>query len=326
MREDTDLIKITKLEKIKIFIAKLLKNKIFCISLFFFFIYTSTELLNNITYKEIIQSGVTMKERIHSMLLAIYTFFLFHKVVGTAFIFLGAYLIFKVMTGKTKLTCFIIGFIAEVYGIINYIILDARGVGLSISDIYSVKTAMNVAKGMKVEINIFFIISILIYTLANIFLFKNNVFSKKEEKNNWKIKVKKFAVACVIFVIMFNFAPLMNRIDAWDVNFAYKFSGAGLAIMRMFKDINLKKPAGYSIEKVEEILNCYTDDEIESIEEKPNIIVVMNESFSDLESVFNINLEEDPLTYYKSLISGENIVSRSYTFFRVWWRNCKRGV
>ena len=81
-------------------------------------------------------------------------------------------------------------------------------------------------------------------------------------------------------------------------------------IVRMAKDIKVSKPKNYNPDIVVHILNEYEDDTIDyGAEEAPNILIVMNESFSDLQKCYEIELSADPIETYHSLLERENVIS-----------------
>ena len=79
----------------------------------------------------------------------------------------------------------------------------------------------------------------------------------------------------------------------------------------MAKDIKVKKPNNYNENEIKKLLESYEDDtnNIESTDDFPNVVVIMNESFSDLDMSYNLGLAEDPISYFHELVQGENVVS-----------------
>lgn len=79
----------------------------------------------------------------------------------------------------------------------------------------------------------------------------------------------------------------------------------------MLSDIRVEKPAGYNEQEVKTLLESKQQEENGGIlneEEWPNIIVVMNESFSDLYQTAEIG-KQDPIPYFRRLIQRENVIS-----------------
>lgn len=78
-------------------------------------------------------------------------------VLGMA-ILLAVFAILKGITGNAKASCAIILAFEFIFEILNYIVMQLRGTGITIADVYAIRTAMNVAEeGMSVSITGFFI-------------------------------------------------------------------------------------------------------------------------------------------------------------------------
>jgi phosphoglycerol transferase MdoB-like AlkP superfamily enzyme len=64
----------------------------------------------------------------------------------------------------------------------------------------------------------------------------------------------------------------------------------------------VEKPEGYSSKAVAEITDQYTSDSVEDTEYKtPNVIVIMDEAFADLQSVGTFETNEEVMPFYRSL-------------------------
>lgn len=77
----------------------------------------------------------------------------------------------------------------------------------------------------------------------------------------------------------------------------------------------MAKPAGYSAEKVKEVVAKYQTDTTVTATEKPNIVYIMSESFSDPLRLKGIQSDADPLQAYKEIAnqtySGQ-LLSQNY--------------
>ncbi len=74
------------------------------------------------------------------------------------FILLALFAILKGVTGNTRASCILLFIFSLVFEIINYIVRQLRGSGITIADIFAIQTAVNVAdKGMNVSITGYFI-------------------------------------------------------------------------------------------------------------------------------------------------------------------------
>lgn len=297
--------------KIKEFFKSNTFKKAIFITLFFFICYVSTEALNgnDIQLSKLFDFSISWEEKSAIIDSKIEDFFRFPKFICNLAIYIFLYWIVYGLTNRTKLSCTIVSGASVIFGIINYVVMQVRGIAITVSDVYAIQTAANVAKGISPEFNENFIFGIFLFAIAMIVLWK---FSKFDDKKETKTFKRKFAtsvlgVFCVVFFFMFD--PLMENIEIWDINNSYANSGAGLTLMRMIKDLKINKPENYNINDVKNILASFENDVLSEKNEFPNVIVVMNESFADLEKIFNIELEEDNISYFHDFIEEENVVS-----------------
>lgn len=306
-----------KEKKLAIKIQSILKKapwkKIIIIGLFFLFCYFISELLNgnDVIFMKIFGFSSTWGERVTFFKNAFLDFFKFPKFVVNYFLLIFSYWIIYGLTNKTKLSCGIILVCTFLFGTANYIVTGLRGISITISDIYSVRTAINVAGGMKPTVEGNFIIATILFIALFFVLIKCIKVDEKKEIHTTRAKTITIIVGIVGMVFLCVPDYFTNGVELWNINRAYANSGAGLTIVRMAKDFKVKKPKKYESNEVRNILDKYTDDteKIEENKDYPNIVVVMNESFSDLSLAFDIGWSEDPIECYRKIIEQENVVS-----------------
>ena len=135
-------------------------------------------------------------------------------------------------------------------------------------------------------------------------------FQIKEKKIKIWQRISLFCLGCVVIVTIAN-SEYLEEISIWNINQTYQWHGTPLAIVKMLSDIRVEKPAGYNEQEVKTLLESKQQEENGGIlneEEWPNIIVVMNESFSDLYQTAEIG-KQDPIPYFRRLIQRENVIS-----------------
>lgn len=302
MEEEKQLIK-----KVKKFDIK----KTIIIILFFFLCYIFMELLNgnNIAFTKIFNLSTSFDEKITLIGNIMYDFFRFPKFIGNFLILIFLYLIIYGLTNKTKVACSIVSGAMFLFGIINYFVTQIRGIGITISDIYSIQTALNVASGIKFNIDGNFIVATFIFIAINFVLWKFFNFKEREKVRLRRMRLTSVLVGVLGMFSIFTSEAIMGTVAIWNINESYAVSGAGLTIMRLVKDLNIKKPAGYSEAEVSDILFQYTDETEDYSGDLPNVIVIMNESFADINDVYNINILNDNLPFYHQLLEDDNVIS-----------------
>ena len=315
MEKNNELIVRPKDKKIKFknILKKINLKKLFFLLIFFFICYSISELLNgtNISFSKIVGFSIEWEDRINYIKNIAKGFFRFPKFIINYCIFVCLYFILYGFTNRTKFSCFAILVFDFLFGLINYTVRSFRGVSVTLSDIYSIRTALNVASGLKLTVESNFIVATCLFALFALIILKLIRFKDKNEKKPTIAKNITIILGVIGLVVICAPDYFTKDVQLWNINNAYAESGAGLTLIRMAKDFKVSKPKKYNVDDSKNILAQYEDD-VDSVEDSsdlPNVLVIMNESFSDLALSYDLGLSEDPLEFYHELITGDNIVS-----------------
>jgi phosphoglycerol transferase MdoB-like AlkP superfamily enzyme len=211
------------------------------------------------------------------------------------------FIIFRKIKLASALSLMIIYYIA----IANYFVISFRGIPIVFSDIYSIKTAFSVSGGYDFIINNNFIYSMIIFGLTMLLM------TLSSEKNFYRYKLKNLIKLFILFsflIVLFNFTYSSNIYFSdishthWEPSEKFKKYGyfsSFIYDMKKSVTINIED---YSVEYVNSILSNYNKDKnINETSKKPNIIVVMNEAFSDLNIIGDFKTNEDYIPFFRSL-------------------------
>ena len=231
--------------------------------------------------------------------------FLEISILMNILILLSLILIFLGITKKLKITLIITATFAYLIGIINFLLIEIRGMPFVFSDIFSIKTATNVMSDFNVEIGYNFWCSIAIFIIIFLLIFFLN-----DKEINKNINKKRSAFLGIFFIIgiwISSSSSLYYVTSESDQVYGVLYN-----FLKSTKNIFLQEPKGYSKEKAEEILNRYNVEKNEnSVEEKPNIIVIMNETFADINRIYNLGFE-DNISFIKNISDDTKLYSPSY--------------
>lgn len=228
-------------------------------------------------------------------------------------IFMILFFVFK----KVKFTLILLNIFTLLFGIFNYVLIDITGSPFSFFNLYLWRSALNSIEKFSVYFSSYFYFSILIFFINIIFI----VFFIKEDRWLGKIDKTIFLISGLLIIsIIWVFAtPKLYYITNKSDN---KY-GTLYRFLKTTKNVSLEKPEGYSIEKVQDILKKYDindnelnnniDNEKEQTNiteesDKPNIIVIMNESLSDINSVYKMGYDKN-LEFINSLSNGTKLYS-----------------
>lgn len=228
-----------------------------------------------------------------------------------------AWLLFFI-TGSGTLALRIETVVAFVYGLINHYVMAFRSTPLVPWDVFSVKTAASVAGNYDftpteelLKVCVAFVIVFLMLHFVKL-------------KFPYGVFLRIIPVIC-ISIILSGFVNLLWDDEFQTDSYLYPFlftpahmtkvNGMAVTFAMDMEYIFVEKPEGYSVKKAEEILESYrTEEDVPSDTELPNIIVIMNEAFSDLSVLGDFETNQDYMPYIHSLQQGhENTVTGNLT-------------
>lgn len=200
-----------------------------------------------------------------------------------------------------------------IIGICNYYKLLMKGENVVLWDVLNLQAAAGMMTELKIEIGWQVVVSVLVLLVVLYHQFKG---ARKQQKISTRFKYFAFTfvvLSSLTIGIIFNNEALtrlkITNMD-WNQDKNYRENGFILSFFMNLKNISVIEPENYSEETVNEIV-----DRIEQIEDptpvqvdkQPNIVVVMNESFSDI-TIANegLSFDEDIMPFIHSL--NQNVV------------------
>lgn len=234
------------------------------------------------------------------------------------------------MTGRLRMAYRIEGSIAMLFGIANAYVVRFRTNPIVPWDIFSWRTAASVADNYDFapDVRMAVVTAVFVAALAALqpirFTIKKFAF--------WKrcIPGAVLVAVLVVFANVLQDESFQNSHRLYNKLFTPVFmtevDGIPVTFVMNLAYMSIDKPDGYSIAGAEEILAEYVErqdaprqkgqsenseaDLTQSAEELPNIIVVMNESFSDLSVLGELETNRDYMPFLHSLQQGaENTVT-----------------
>jgi phosphoglycerol transferase MdoB-like AlkP superfamily enzyme len=204
-----------------------------------------------------------------------------------------------------------------IIGLANYYVLEFRSAPIMPWDIYSIGTAASVAGNFSYKLEkqpILVIAGFIILIILSSFV---NLEIKGSGK--WKVKVYIIRAICAFACIglMCSFTSMLHKDSTitkyklYDKLFTpsvmSKRDGTAVAFLMELKYISVDKPDGYSAEAASKILASYEDvTEIETVSDNlPNIIVIMNEAFSDPAILGDFETNQDYMPFIHSIMNGD---------------------
>ncbi len=195
---------------------------------------------------------------------------------------------------------------------LNYFILLFRGNPIIPSDLLAWRTGVSVASGYELYFSKDFI-------LATVIVYSLFVIGQRLEGAEKGPSILNRSVVLVVFSLI-TALPLhsffatdlikskIQVIDFFAPKYTYAAFGTAFGFVANLEAMQTKEPKGYSVDKVEEIMQKIPASDEETLYPitdkyglKPNIIVIMNEAFSDLSMLGDFQTNKEYLPYIRSL-------------------------
>ena len=224
--------------------------------------------------------------------------------------------------------------------IVNFYVQQFRGTPIVPWDFLSIRTAANVAGGFEYKIYW----QMLLATFGFVFLLLT-AGKMKAKLRFLPVRIGAFVIAAAALVILISGLQKDEQKSFWGIdttlftpNVRYTKNGFWPAFLSNISFLNIDRPDGYSAKKAAEIAQ-EADREYSAPEkadsslssekpsaQHPNIIVIMNEAFSDLSVLGDFNTSEDYMPNFRSLmeeytgghlmvsVKGGNTANTEYEF------------
>lgn len=180
---------------------------------------------------------------------------------------------------------------------VDYIVISFRGSEIKMGDFYSIKTGVSVVSQYKLQLNSAVNYSIAVF-LAILFVLAVTRFFKKTPKNQFPRITGALCLGASLFAVSWCMNNSNNYMQLWAYE-GVKYNGVTYNFLIEARDSRIVAPEGYSEEYAKELLK--SGNVTESAESTPNVIVVMNEAFSDLKVLGDFQTNANPIEFFESL-------------------------
>lgn len=190
--------------------------------------------------------------------------------------------------------------------LINYYVCQFRGSSLSAVDLLATRTALTVLDSYRLTMSSELWYSILWFTFFIILGFWCDIPVKGKK---YHISVTILSLSCILaFYTFWNKSDYFRKHDLqniyWTVNANELLNGFLLSFAFSAQDFSMDKPGDYSEEKlmqlIEEVQEAFQP-QSSMTTSLPHIICIMNEAWSDLRVLGNLETSEDFMPLYDSL-------------------------
>lgn len=223
------------------------------------------------------------------------------------------------LIGRAAIALQIVTVCSMLFGLVNHYVMKFRSTPFVPWDFYSVKTAMSVAdeydfspEGQVIIVTLFFLLIIIA-----LFFWKFRL--------EMRFRYRMIAVLSV-FICLIQFVRCLQNEEFQRRNYLYPFlftpgymtkvNGMAVTFAMDLAYVKVDRPSGYRKEDAQMLLEAYQtkEEETTAVNQKdrnyPNIIVIMDEAFSDLSVLGNLPVNEDYMPFVHQLQKGtENTIT-----------------
>lgn len=230
-------------------------------------------------------------------------------------LFIGFAVFFWMLTGSRKWAMGMESAAALIWGLADYYVISFRGTPVVPWDLFSISTAASVAGEYNYGLDKRAVITILGF--IGIFLLEILIPEKRIAGKYWTVRIcgALLGICCLFgeYAILQN-DQFLSGIVFYDKLFTpyamIKRDGIATAFLYEIQFLAVHKPEGYDADEAEEVYEALRDDIAASNDRKPNIIVVMDEAFSDPAVLGDFETNIDYMPFIHSLQEGkENTVT-----------------
>ena len=253
------------------------------------------------------------------------------------------------LTGSVRMGFRLATLVPMLFGLTNYFVVSFRGSPIVPWDLLSFGTAASVADNYEFVLSWKAFYSVLAFIWMILLSSKSTV--KLGRKKLRVISIAAYAALMFLYVgeIQNSAVQSFFGMDTtlFTLNVLYRNNGIAAAFLGNLRFLNIEQPSGYSVDKVEELMQQVeadeqgeedaknepeTDAQGETVQatqaetnataeteapassgQYPNIVVIMNEAFSDLSVWGDFATSEEVMPFFKSLqqeaVGGELYVS-----------------
>ncbi len=220
--------------------------------------------------------------------------------------------LFYTVTGRLRIALLLETGIFFIYGLANYFVLKFRSQPIQPWDFYSIGTALSVADNFSYTLTTRALAAMTGFALLAVVII---LFGKNTLKKGWIFRSVSALSALVLLGVYINLLHneefVEQDIRMYDKLFtpttmSYK-DGTAVAFLLELQYIDVDVPDGYDAEEEAALL---AEKSVGEVSDRPNIIVIMDEAFSDPAVLGEVDANMDYMPFVHSLQNGaENTIT-----------------
>lgn len=225
------------------------------------------------------------------------------------------------ITNSMKISIISITALSFIFSYACYFVYKFRGSPLYFTDLSTIGAAAGVAGEYDYTLTAQMIIQLIVSLLVT----AAAIFLKEKQHLEKEFRLPLLGIYGVCFVLFLYIFVFSTTLASWNVKIhhfhtrsSYRKNGAVVSFIRTAQMTKVDRPEGYSIEAVQALADKIKDELGEDVSQKeayknPNVIVIMNESFADIQSLGELPTSEEVMPFINGLtentVKGKAYVS-----------------
>ena len=214
------------------------------------------------------------------------------------------------LTDNTTIGTNLAFIILLLFSIVNIYVSEFRGNAISAIDFTVLSTALDVAGDYSIGITYRIYLALLMWLFYVIISTKMPFGKLFRRKRYYVLSLVGTALVCTLGLHFLVFGSYLKnegiKISYFHTIRSYRHYGVPVTFARSVQEAVPQKPEGYSLQRVKEIMQRYPSDPAEKdgkgiSRKRPDIIIVIDESFTDLELVGEFETNMDPIPLFHGL-------------------------
>ncbi len=235
--------------------------------------------------------------------------------------------------GSVRLGFRIATLVPMIWGLANYFVVSFRGTPIVPWDLLSIGTAMSVADNYEYTLSWRCAFVLIAFVWIILIASKSSV-----RFGHWRTRLAG-GLVCLVLLCFYVTGIQKTEVQSFfgmdtvlfTLNVLYRNNGIAGAFLGNLRYLNIEEPSGYSVERAEEIAEACLSEDIQGLTEGalesgdpadedgmdteayPNIIVIMDEAFSELSVWGDFETSEEVMPFFRMMqeegIGGELYVS-----------------
>lgn len=221
-------------------------------------------------------------------------------ILGNITIYIVILLIFFLFSRRQDIAVIMSSVVVYCYAITNYYVTFFRGSPIVPGDFFVIGTARNVLLNYQYKItwNVFLsAIAIIIWSTIVVYI------SRFLELKKAKVKhMSIYAVPIILLIYCISCTDFYEpALDFWNLKANVRKYGIAMAMVSNVRQMRIQEPESYSQMEIEDLYKNYVSPGEEKTNSNPNVIAIMNESFSDLSVISDMLDSNLYMPFFNSL-------------------------